>query len=121
MMKILHIHISKNGGTFITQNFTAHFDATGMYNVDEEGKLLSDFTADAAGITARHDFVSGHIPFRYLKEFTNRFDLIVSSYRNPWSRTWSMFRFVTMNIPQWDYLRPVGQADVLEKFEAFID
>lgn len=120
-MKILHISIPKNGGTYIANNLATNFLPDEQYIVDENRVHLSDFLNKRDEVMHSCMFFAGHVPFRFVSAFADNFDLIVSSYRDPWSRTWSFFRFVTANNAEWAHLNPRSTEDAIEKFSTFID
>jgi hypothetical protein len=120
-MKILHISVPKNGGTFIANNLARNFEPSTRFIVDENNIKLAEFIDKVEDVVSHYHFVAGHIPFRFVSEYASRFDLIVSSYRDPWTRCWSTFQFVTKTQPNWTHLRVTCKEDAAANFERFID
>jgi hypothetical protein len=119
-MKLLHISIPKNGGTYIANSLLGNYAEGECLFVDEETVTLGYFLENAEAITSDHKFIGGHIPFSLVQPYADKFDLIISSYREPWRRAWSAFRFITRRMPEWEYLKPKSNADAAEKFSAFM-
>ena len=119
-MKILHIHVPKNGGTFVARNFGRNFGPKETYIVDAETQVLDSFVENADEITTNFRYVGGHIPFRFARQFARKFDLIVACYREPWSRCLSFYRYVTMREPKWSHLRAQGGASDLLLMKEFV-
>ncbi|HEX3860522.1 MAG TPA: hypothetical protein VHY35_02405 [Stellaceae bacterium] len=120
-MKILHISVPKNGGTFIANHLACNFKPDQCFIVDLHNVSLDSFLKDADRITEEFSLVAGHIPFRFVAPFAKRFDMIVSSYRDPWSRAWSAFKYITHQDPKWNHLRPRSAEDTAENFSRFIE
>lgn len=120
-MKVLYVHIPKNAGTYLSLNLAANFRSYEQYIVDESTIKLEEFLDKRAEVIDSHQFVTGHIPFRFVSPFASKFDLIISSYRDPWARCWSFFRYITKNSADFTHLKPASLADAPEKFSRFID
>jgi hypothetical protein len=120
-MKALHISVPKNGGTYIAHNIVPAFAHGKIYIVDEDKIKLGDLLADPEARIRDYDFIAGHIPFKLLSKYAHQFDFIISSYRHPWPRAWSAFRFITRHQTEWKHLAPSSADDVKQKFEQFID
>ncbi len=118
-MKILHIHIPKNAGSFVGANLAANYEPSQCFIVDEAEVTLEHFLADADRITSRYAFVGGHIPFRLVEPFADRFDLIVSAYRDPWERALSSFRYA-VDVGSFDEGIPLDHDDAIVKFKSYI-
>lgn len=121
IMKVLYVHIPKNAGTYLSINLAANFRLDEQYIVDESSTKLQDFLDNRAEVIDGHQFVTGHIPFRFVSPLAHKFDLIISSYRDPWARCWSFFRYITKNSADFAHLKPTSPTDAPEKFSRFID
>jgi hypothetical protein len=99
-MKTILIHIPKNAGSSICEYFISAYGDGSCYGIDEDGGS-AHFLAYADQIIDRYDFISGHVPLGLIDHYVHKFDLIICSVRNPFTRFLSMANYICENYDEY--------------------
>jgi hypothetical protein len=110
-MKILFVHIPRNGGTFVAANIAKNIGYEHAFGVDLENITLAHFDLYQDNIIRDYRFISGHIPMSILQNHIGEFDLILAVIRSPLQRAISYYSYVAKPQPEAN-----SAVDIFENF-----
>lgn len=113
-MRTMFVHIPRTGGTFLSRTLAIGHGYDATFSVDLGNITLEHFIEHGHAIANAYRFVTGHVPFQFLKTYANDFDLIFSLVRDPLDRAISMFGYKNPGLEQLD------NTDLTRAFETFV-